>query len=402
MSRPIEQALLSLLPSHNSNLPPPLVEHAGSLLAQSRNKASTLKAEEEVARTYACAHIACDRLKIVLNLPPIEPRPPVPPRIYKRLYTHLDKILPATSLAGRPKANGLGTPRSKGISSPVSRFTPSRGTPTKEVSLSQFRTPSKRGTGTPSKVNTPSAPSSSLPPWILPTVRRLCTAFAADDGPDLARTVMAGLETIAAPYNKRTQDEWVSGHLTSLVGAIFWCVSESAGLAPGEELTPEASRTRYKNMRKDMLSVLRSAREEIQVTVPPRRKGRHVDATGDLEGIFWDGWEEDMRPADLDAAITEVTNRGWLNSDWYRSIEFIRDTADGAEGEQGGEDGPGRSPVLAAATVQITKADTMLQDKFDYLSERRRADYHQWKANIMRRIELLERGKDADPMEVDS
>lgn len=61
MSRPIEQALLSLLPSQNSNLPPSLVELASSLLAQSRNKASTLKAEEEVARTYACANLACDR-----------------------------------------------------------------------------------------------------------------------------------------------------------------------------------------------------------------------------------------------------------------------------------------------------------------------------------------------------
>lgn len=61
MSRPIEQALLSLLPTQNANLPPSLVELASSLLAQSRNKASTLKAEEEVARTYACAHLACDR-----------------------------------------------------------------------------------------------------------------------------------------------------------------------------------------------------------------------------------------------------------------------------------------------------------------------------------------------------
>lgn len=61
MSRPIEQALLSLLPTHNSDLPAPLVELARSLLAQSRNKASTLKAEQEIARTYACSHLACDR-----------------------------------------------------------------------------------------------------------------------------------------------------------------------------------------------------------------------------------------------------------------------------------------------------------------------------------------------------
>ena len=62
MSRQIEQALLSLMPSHGSELPPSLVELAKSLLAQSRHRASTLKAEEEVARQYACANIACDRL----------------------------------------------------------------------------------------------------------------------------------------------------------------------------------------------------------------------------------------------------------------------------------------------------------------------------------------------------
>ena len=61
MNRSIEQALLSLLPTNNAELPRPLLDLAGSLLAQSRLRASTLKAEEDIARTYACAHIACDR-----------------------------------------------------------------------------------------------------------------------------------------------------------------------------------------------------------------------------------------------------------------------------------------------------------------------------------------------------
>lgn len=61
MSRQIEQALLSLIPTYGSDLPPSLVETAGFLLTQSRHKASTLKADEEVARLYACANIACDR-----------------------------------------------------------------------------------------------------------------------------------------------------------------------------------------------------------------------------------------------------------------------------------------------------------------------------------------------------
>lgn len=68
MSRQIEQALLSLMPTYGSDLPPSLVELAGSLLAQSRHAASMLKADEEVARQYACANIACERF-VLFGLP---------------------------------------------------------------------------------------------------------------------------------------------------------------------------------------------------------------------------------------------------------------------------------------------------------------------------------------------
>lgn len=61
MNRSVEQALTSLIPRHNGDLPTELIELASSLLAQSRNKASNLKAEEEIGRTYACANIACER-----------------------------------------------------------------------------------------------------------------------------------------------------------------------------------------------------------------------------------------------------------------------------------------------------------------------------------------------------
>lgn len=50
-----------MIPAHGAELPPSLVELAGSLLAQSRNRASILKADEEVARYYACANLACER-----------------------------------------------------------------------------------------------------------------------------------------------------------------------------------------------------------------------------------------------------------------------------------------------------------------------------------------------------
>ena len=57
----MSQALQTLVPSLTGPLPQELVELAVSLLAQSRNKASSLKIGEEIARPYACANIACER-----------------------------------------------------------------------------------------------------------------------------------------------------------------------------------------------------------------------------------------------------------------------------------------------------------------------------------------------------
>jgi origin recognition complex subunit 6 len=61
MSRAVEHDILGLLPSITLPLPTELINLAVSLLAQSRSKASTLKQDEEIARGYACVHIACER-----------------------------------------------------------------------------------------------------------------------------------------------------------------------------------------------------------------------------------------------------------------------------------------------------------------------------------------------------
>lgn len=162
-------------------------------------------------------------------------------------------------------------------------------------------------------------------------------------------------------------------------------------------MTPEISQAGYKGARKEILGALRAARNDIDIPAPTIR-GKKTEVTEDQEAAFWAGWQESIKVADFDQAITEVTNRGWLNSDWYRSIEFLRDKA---EGEQQGENVDEAQADLAS-TVQITRADTMLQDKFDYLSDRRRAEYRIWEAGILRRIELLESGQNSDAMEIDS
>lgn len=60
-NRPVEQALGILVPTHAADLPQELLSLSLSLVAQSRSLSSSLKPEEEIARPYACAEIACRR-----------------------------------------------------------------------------------------------------------------------------------------------------------------------------------------------------------------------------------------------------------------------------------------------------------------------------------------------------
>jgi origin recognition complex subunit 6 len=63
MNKAVEHDLLSLIPAVELPLPPELVSLTISLLAQSRSKAANLKKDEEIARGYACANIACERFE---------------------------------------------------------------------------------------------------------------------------------------------------------------------------------------------------------------------------------------------------------------------------------------------------------------------------------------------------
>ncbi|TGZ82770.1 hypothetical protein EX30DRAFT_394042 [Ascodesmis nigricans] len=105
----ISTDLQSLLPTLVGPVPPELIHLATSLLAQSRSRISNLKPTEEVARSYACAHIACERLKNSLDLPPLKPRPPLPKKAYEGLLSHFRKSLPATTTRTRKKVEPVET-----------------------------------------------------------------------------------------------------------------------------------------------------------------------------------------------------------------------------------------------------------------------------------------------------
>ncbi|TPX17127.1 uncharacterized protein E0L32_003245 [Thyridium curvatum] len=379
MNRTIEQTLLSLLPTQNAVLPPTLVDLASSLLVQSRHRASTLKAEEEIARTYACAHLACDRLKTSLNLPPIDPRPPIQPRIYKRLYNHLDNILPSSSL--NTSRNGrVRTPSSKVLeaqSSPFSRPSASKGTPSKGKSLAQFRNPAVSRNATPSSIKSHRVSGggspNALPVWVRPTARFVCKEL---DHVHLGPTVMAGMQAIYAPQGHRTDDQWVHTHLTELLGSIYFYVAKQA------DDIEEYDRDQYKAAENAIIDALNKARHAL------------VGSKNTEEGpSAWEGWS-DVRAKQLQKALVMVSDRKWLESDWFRDIANIHGKVDGDRRDES------RDRFPEEGSVQLRGADTMFQDRYDFLSEARRNESKLWKEEIMRRIEELEKAT-SEPMDID-
>ncbi|KAH6885802.1 origin recognition complex, subunit 6 [Thelonectria olida] len=367
----LEKVLLSLMPQLSSDLPKPLVELATSLLAQSMHRASTLKADEEIARSYACANIACDRLKIQLNLPPIDPRPPIPPRLYKRLYAHLDNILPNSASAPRTPSGRVRTPSSRLRnldSSPASATrVPSRATPTKEMSLAQFRTPNKTAAGTPAKSASKTSAitiENTLPPWIQPTTRFICQET---NYKKLAPTILAGIEAIVTPAGQKTEDEWVLQNVTALLAAIYFYVTMRVrALASGEAI----DRDGYVPLRKEILAILARARQEVTVR-------------GLEESDAWHGFSN-LKTKEFDDAVAKVNERGWLNDDWYQGIADVVKLTQRSQ-----FDDVDMGDEEAMPKVQIKRAGTMFQDKYDFLSETKRADYSVWKESMLAKIFAL-------------
>ncbi|KAI1404451.1 hypothetical protein F4819DRAFT_124619 [Hypoxylon fuscum] len=391
MNRTLENTILSLLPTYSKDLPQPLIELASSLLTQSRHSAGTLKGEEEIARAYACAHIACERLKITLDLPPIQPRPPVQPRIYKRLYTHLDNVLPASTLG---RSGRVRTPSSKvreiGVFGSAQRI-PSRGTPNKEESLAKFRSPATRkGDNTPTKSTgkPPSIPAkrkaggpvSALPAWIRPTIQFMCKEL---DEERIGRTVLAGMQTIAAPHGRPMTDEWINENMTSLLAAVYLLVSSQLYvLEQGKELDD----AQYIRMRKAILKALAQAQDNVNVV-------------GMDEDELWIGWT-DVKSKDIDSAVAKIVESEWQKDEWFAGInQLVKSKAKGPEADDGDaevDDADGRP---FSEKLHVQRSDTMLQSRWD-MTDQKREEYRAWKGDMLHRIEEIERSR-ASEMEVD-
>ena len=311
MDKSIIQALNGLIPTITGPLPPELIELAVSLLAQSRNKASSLKAEEEIARSFACAHLACERfvlilrigrepgvrekrnilmrslficrLKLSLGLPKIQPRPPCPPRIYQKLYKYLDSALTAgTRRSGRP-ARQLGDGSASTRSSPGKTRTPAKAT------LFKASTPRTRGSHGQQSF------ASEVPEWVMSLIRHLCKALGAPAAPPHVFAGVSSILTLPAPNqkdNETMRDSTEKVNVSALIIVVYLLV-----------------RTRLNGVSTPPEEFIRQRSLAIDA----------IQASGIKEAVaeVSDGSEVVPR---IMSWMREISSNGWTELDWFANV----------------------------------------------------------------------------------
>ncbi len=336
MDRSMAQTLMGLIPTLTGPLPSELLELAVSLLAQSRTKASSLKADEEIARSYACANLACERceaspvtdcicasrltslqrLKQSLALPKIEPRPPCPPKVYQKLYRYLDSALPAgtrrTARTSRHNNSTL-TPQS----SPAKPRTPIKETPLR---------PDTRQRKTHQRLSTS---DSEAPAWIMPVIRQLCDKMGAPAAP---HHIFAGVSSILA-----AQEQQSAVKIPALIVAVYILVTTRLA---GTETVPDE----YRNRRALALDIVKDA----------ARKDEADMEVGNVDN------------ADIDNCMREVKDQKWTQMDWFGNItpgsgvgldEGAEDDEDGSDDEEADE-----RVLLPVARRTTGQRDSLEQD----------------------------------------
>lgn len=231
------------------------------------------------------------RLKHKLDLPQIVPRPPCPPKVYKKLYQYLEETLPAkipgrrSSRADQFKTNPTQLPSS---TSPSKHRTPSKPLPTTYHSLQQ----TSHTDNSAAQVH----PVPHIPSWISALVQRLCTDIFP---PNAAPHVIAGVETVLTneashlPNDARLPVKRKKDKLPALVIAMcFFIMIRVTGRKGGPAECREKER------------------QAVEVVNRSRSDG--------------DGWgredQEAIQVQDIDAWMVEIKSRGWLRMEWFEKI----------------------------------------------------------------------------------
>jgi len=192
------------------------------------------------------------------------------------------------------------------------------------------------------------------------------------------------MQTIVAPHGNRTKDAWVNDHLTPLVAAAYCLVAgQLYVLTEGKDL----DNRQYSKIRRSILDILQHTQEKVSVQ-------------GMDEDELWIGWS-DVTSKDIDKAMAEIIRRGWQKDEWFAGFEqTVKRSNHGPRNgnhEAGTED---EDDHRISENLHVKRPDTMFQSKWD-VTEQKRREYLEWKEEVLRRIDKIERLQSTG-MEVDS
>ncbi|KAL4898122.1 origin recognition complex, subunit 6 [Aspergillus ambiguus] len=438
-NRPVEQALATLLPTHANDLPQELVSLSLSLVAQSRSFSTSLKPEEEIARPYACAEIACKRLTRALKLPPLMGHPPCPPRVYKKLYSYLDRSL-STSIASPRRSGSLSTPGTpsrtapttptkdprnartpskmtaaaatpRGLQNTPTKSTPLKTTSTTHASQSRSQTPQRPAFTQPNGLSV-STIIPDAPAWVMTSIRNVCKTLS---------TPAPRMNEWSRPPISRT----LPPHIFAGVSSVLYFISEAA--AKGDEdldgellewLEP-VTMTKDKENDEGFKEIVNALVVAVYFLVLARRRNPTSDADGEGAKLDKKTFSEMRQTAlvsaglpaterrhreDVDQWIALIMMQGWADGkEWFENIPlageldgddaYLSDDAVDEDGAEGGRSKRQKTGSLFARSSRkglLPGLGTMMQPRVDWLSDERREDYILWEKDIRARMAQVE------------
>lgn len=388
-SSAILQALSSQLPTHASKLPQPLISLCESLLARSRQRASHLKPEEEIARAYACCEIACKRLRSQCRLPAVKTGgAPCKPAVYKKLVAFLERVLDDEANAATPQKSATKKRTANGALKHTEV----------DDSVSEVATPSRKSNTFVAKIKSSKAASvesqGEAPQFVMPSIRRLCKTFST---PLLAPHVYTGTCVVLKlsglwPRNDDNGEEDTSKN-------------SRRGSSPDEVITGLV-------IALYLMTLTKMQTAKMTTTVYKSVCTRSAEVLGYTPGA-----------AGVEAWIRTINRDQYCRGqDWWESVpdsvfEFDPENANGAQQEFDDDDDEEllsskkkrRIPSSAykkasdekSKTIDGQKNDldgvllpglaTMMQDAFDLVSDERQQEFDVWKKSFLRRLDRLDK-----------
>ena len=407
-SNPIHQALLSILPP-STTIPPRLVSATNTLVSLSRQRASNLKPDEEIARPHVCAEIACKKLRAPLRLPAIRSGAGAPcrPAVYKKLLAYFGGVLEDVDLVGTPKSakKATATPKSTGgkkrnieelIADEEQEVeTPTKRRKTDDALATPTKSTGKKTSGFVGKIaNSASKRGKGFetPDYVLPAIRKLCKLFKTSN---MVPHIYTGVCVVLA-LDKDDSDEPEDLDEDALKQKNLTCVMAIYLLTLTRMQEGPMTGEVYEAVSNKSIEALdmQEDRKDVQADVEAWISQINDEEWTSLPGKGLDWWSsvpEDVLPLlDIAGVGIEVADDDDHLTPTVRKA--VQRRANGTQPISRREELKKQLEQEDPEDVLLPGLGTMMNDAVDYFSNERNAEYEIWKADVLRQIDVMEEG----------